>query len=119
MTQGSKSPLQSGVALYILIVFLSLGARPMLASAATATTTRHGDQIFQSRCIVCHTKKPGDSSPFGPPNLYNVFQSKPPELTTQQAITIITHGKGQMPSFGTVLTEGEMMSVLAYLRTHQ
>ena len=77
---------------------------------------KHGESIFTTRCIVCHNKKPGDNTPFGPPNLYHVFGAKPPLLTTAQAEQIIIHGKGQMPAWGSTLSNTDIHDVIEYLR---
>jgi mono/diheme cytochrome c family protein len=82
---------------------------------APAESVKQGSEIFNKRCIVCHNKQPGDNTPFGPPNLYTVFHARP-TLTTPQAETIVTHGRGQMPAFGTILSHTEIRSVIAYLR---
>ena len=103
----------------ILPVLLTLfGARGLAAqsnSDAPAASAKQGSEIFHTRCIVCHNKQPGDNTPFGPPNLYTVFGPHP-LLTPQQAEVIVTHGRGQMPSFGPILSRTEIRSVIAYLR---
>jgi mono/diheme cytochrome c family protein len=104
----------------IALSLLCLAACPLTAATpparASTAAVKHGEAIFHQRCILCHNKKPGDTTPFGPPNLYQVFGEKP-LLTTQQAEQIITHGKGQMPSFNGVLTHADMADVIAYLRS--
>jgi mono/diheme cytochrome c family protein len=82
--------------------------------AATAGEAKKGDQIFKTKCIICHNKLPGDNSAFGPPNLFEAFKSN--AITPPQAEQIIVHGKGQMPAFGTILTKSDMQSVIAYLK---
>jgi mono/diheme cytochrome c family protein len=76
---------------------------------------KKGDQIFQTRCLVCHNKQPDDTSPFGPPNLFQAFKTK--SITTPEAEQIISRGKGQMPAFGTILSKTEVQSVIDYLKT--
>jgi mono/diheme cytochrome c family protein len=73
-----------------------------------------GSEIFHKQCLVCHNKQPGDTSPFGPPNLHGVFKTG---LTPTQAQSIITNGRGGMPSFAKTLTPAEIQSVVAYLKT--
>jgi len=92
----------------------SRGASP-ISDAASSDTVKHGNEIFHQRCILCHNQQPGDSLPFGPPNLYQVFRGK--TITPRQAETIITQGKGAMPSFGAILSKSDIRSVIAYLRT--
>jgi mono/diheme cytochrome c family protein len=98
----------------IMIIFSSHCAFAVEPDAAPAV--KQGKDIFNTRCIVCHNKQPGDTTPFGPPNLYTVFRGHPP-LSTAQAETIVINGKGQMPSFKTVLSKTEIRSVIAYLRS--
>jgi mono/diheme cytochrome c family protein len=84
------------------------------AGSSMAGGAKKGDQIFRTRCIICHNKQPGDNSPFGPPNLYDAFKTK--AISAPQAEQIISKGKGQMPAFGTILSKGEVDSVIAYLK---
>ena len=84
--------------------------------AASNEEVKQGETIFHEQCIKCHNKQPGDTSPFGPPNLHGVFHAKP-GITTAEAMHIISHGKGNMPPFGSTLTAGSIQSVIAYLKT--
>jgi mono/diheme cytochrome c family protein len=120
MADGTSPRFAMLVPIGIALAFLCLAVYPVSASPhpskAPTAAVKHGEAIFHQRCIVCHNKKPGDTTPFGPPNLYQVFGEKH-LLTTQQAEQIITHGKGQMPSFNGVLTHADMADVIAYLRS--
>ena len=90
---------------------------PSPAAAGTlGGRARLGQAIFQQRCITCHNKQPGDTSPFGPPNLNGIFRGPSP-LTTKQATNIIENGKSTMPAFGSVLTRSDVDNLIAYLRT--
>jgi mono/diheme cytochrome c family protein len=88
------------------------------ATAADTLTGRakQGQAIFRQRCATCHNKQPGDTSPFGPPNLYGIFRG-PSHLTTKQAADIIEKGKSPMPAFGDVLTRSDIDNLIAFLRT--
>lgn len=101
-------------AFFFAVQALSASAVPPQSSTPAF---KHGESIFTSRCIVCHNKKPGDNTPFGPPNLYHVFGAKPPLLTMAQAEQIILHGKGQMPAWGATLSNTDIHDVINYLRT--
>lgn len=85
------------------------------AAASTSGSAKQGAEIFQKRCVACHNKQRGDDTPFGPPNLYTVFHRTPP-ISEHEAETTIHDGKGNMPAFGSILTQGEIRSVIAYLR---
>src|SRR3974390_539234 len=113
-----RSYLPSTVIFTVMILF---GLHCAKASAVqpddAGATVKQGDEIFHKRCVVCHNKQPGDTTPFGPPNLYTVFRGHPTTLTPTQAETIVMNGRGQMPSFKAVLTRTEIRSVIAYLRS--
>jgi mono/diheme cytochrome c family protein len=91
------------------------------AGAAGPTTqkessaARRGDALFHQNCVICHNKAPGNYAPFGPPNLHGVFQRK--VVTPAQAMSIIRHGKGQMPPFAGRLQPEQIRDLIAYLRT--
>jgi mono/diheme cytochrome c family protein len=87
-------------------------AEPALAGGVHV---KNGDAIYHQRCVRCHNKQPGDTTPFGPPNLYSVFRG-PSALSATQAKTIIAHGKGAMPAFGSTLSKGDIGDVIAYLK---
>ena len=100
-------------------IILALGHGTAHAADHTASPTpavKRGDALFHQRCAICHNKQPGDTAPFGPPNLYDAFRNK--TITTSQAMQIIHHGKGQMPPFGTTITDTQIRDVIAYLRFH-
>lgn len=99
------------------LLLTAASLRPSTAAAAeTSSRAKRGEAIFQQRCVVCHNKQPGDTTPFGPPNLYGVFRG-PHALTTAQARTIITNGKASMPAWGKILTSSDISNVIAYLKT--
>ena len=82
----------------------------------TGSSVKRGEALFHQRCAVCHNKQPGNDSPFGPPNLYDVFRAK--KITAKEATTIIHTGKGQMPSFGQTISNAQIRDVIAYLSAH-
>ncbi len=87
--------------------------KPMNAKA------KRGSAIFQQNCVSCHNKQPGDTTPFGPPNLHGIFSSKPmvnPPVTPAKATDIIKNGIAPMPAFGSILTDAQISDLIAYLR---
>jgi mono/diheme cytochrome c family protein len=77
---------------------------------------KQGETIFKAQCIGCHNKQPGDTTPFGPPNLHGIIGNTPPQITPQQAAATIKTGKGIMPPFEGKLTAQDISSVVAYLK---
>lgn len=96
-----------------ITVFAAVAAA---APTAQSPAIKRGDALFHQRCAVCHNKQPNDNTPFGPPNLYQVFRKK--VLTVAQATQIVHHGKGPMPAFGSAITDGQIRDVVAYLSAH-
>lgn len=112
----------SGAFALLLILCVAFMAAPLrgfsgASHPALDGNAKRGGALFHQHCIVCHNKLPGDTSPFGPPNLHGIFRaSSPIKLTPAQATTIITDGKGNMPAFGKKLTKGEIRCLIAYLK---
>ena len=75
---------------------------------------QQGKALFQQKCAGCHNKQPGDTNPFGPPNLHGIFQHK--VLTPVQARHTIRYGEGSMPPFRS-LSDSQLDHLLAYLKT--
>jgi mono/diheme cytochrome c family protein len=89
-------------------------AKPVMNAKA-----KRGEAIFQQNCVSCHNKQPGDSTPFGPPNLHGIFSSKPmvnPPITPAKATETIKNGLPPMPAFGSILTEAQISDLIAYLK---
>jgi mono/diheme cytochrome c family protein len=91
--------------------------QPSVAAAENGgAAAKRGEAMFKQRCIACHNKQLGDTTPFGPPNLNGIFRG-PNAITTKDAAAVISDGKGQMPGWGKVLTKGDIDDLLAYLKT--
>jgi mono/diheme cytochrome c family protein len=89
------------------------------AKPAMNAKAKRGAEVFQQNCASCHNKQPGDTTPFGPPNLHGIFGSKPlvtPPITPAQATETIKKGLPPMPAFGSILTDAQISDVIAYLK---
>jgi mono/diheme cytochrome c family protein len=106
----------SFVAVGALIVICSQ-AMVAVAKKPSSSRVEHGGMIFHKQCMGCHNKQAGDTSPFGPPNLYEIFGSKP-SITPRQAVEIIKEGKNVMPPFKDKLSGSDIEDIVAYLRRH-
>lgn len=105
---------------FLLLLIFSFHAKLSAASAvdkvAKSARVAQGEQLFQQKCASCHRVQPDDTSPFGPPNLYGVFDDKT-KMTPQQAEAIIKQGKNSMPAYGATLSDLDVDNLIAYLRT--
>ena len=95
--------------------FLLAGGIAFASGHLNAGSVKHGNALFHEKCAGCHNKRPGDTSPFGPPNLHGIFQRK--LVTPAEASNVIRHGRGSMPGFGT-LSDTQVDELLAYLKVH-
>jgi mono/diheme cytochrome c family protein len=97
-----------------LVGFADTPAKPVMNAKA-----KRGSALFQQNCVSCHNKQPGDTTPFGPPNLHGIFSSKSmvtPPVTPAQATDIIKKGIAPMPAFGSILTDAQISDLIAYLK---
>jgi mono/diheme cytochrome c family protein len=81
-------------------------------SASGTTAAADGAAIYKKSCISCH----GDNlqGAMGP-NLQKVGS----KLSKDQIVTIITNGKGSMPSFKGKLSDTEIVALADWLMTHK
>ncbi|HEY4047463.1 MAG TPA: cytochrome c [Acidobacteriaceae bacterium] len=100
-----------GVAALTLASTIGLAAS---GKAVTGGKAKAGSVVYQKNCVACHNKQPGDTSPFGPPNLHGIFKTG---VTPAQAQKIIRDGKGAMPAWGNTLSSSDIQDVIAYLKT--
>lgn len=108
MSGKTGSAIRAGAAYFLLI-----GGIAFAESHTHEVSVKSGDALFHEKCAGCHNKQPGETSPFGPPNLHGIFKKK--LLTPAEASNIIRHGRGSMPGFGT-LSGTQVDELLAYLK---
>ena len=79
------------------------------ATPAMASPAKAGASLFGRNCAHCHgDDAKGDEGP----SLYDLTRSD------ARIATIIKEGiKGEMPKFGSKLSEGDIQSIVAFLRT--
>jgi mono/diheme cytochrome c family protein len=94
----------------------SVGIAVAQKPAATGKA-KLGETIFQAQCIGCHNKQPGDTTPFGPPNLHGIIGAAKPQITPKEAAETIKTGKGVMPAFADKLSTQDISNLVAYLKT--
>lgn len=83
----------------------------------TDETKKAGEKIYTVNCMSCHGT-PGKSNylnlvpPPGDPATNKIQRNKDGEIFYK-----VTTGKGQMPSFGSVLSTSEIWTVISYVRS--
>lgn len=117
--QARKVQMLHWIAACLFVLTLMYSTRASASSSETEQSAKPqvkaGEAIFMKRCLVCHNKQPGDTAPFGPPNLYVAFKG-PTAISTKEATNIITHGKATMPAWAGILSKSDINNVIAYLR---
>jgi mono/diheme cytochrome c family protein len=98
-------------------ILLAVSGGIAAAQKPVSGKAKQGETTFKTQCIGCHNKQPGDTTPFGPPNLHGIIGSTPPQITPQVAAATIKTGKGIMPPFDGKLTQQDISNVVAYLKT--
>ena len=114
MNQSSHAPLRLPKMTRALAVALAL-AMVGFAGLAQAADPLKGAKLYNQRCADCHGSN-------GQPTMSGV-----PDFSRNQAlmqsdldlIRTISVGKGMMPAFQGLLSEQQILDVIAYLRTLQ
>ncbi len=100
-----------------------LGASAVLLFSVTAPVRAAADDsagvnIYRAKCLTCHAKDGSGNTPVGKSlqsaDLRSPEVQKKPDAELTESIS---EGKGNMPSFKTLLSEDEIRSVLGYVRT--
>jgi len=93
----------------LLILLLSFG----VSSLGHAVDVFEGKQLYSRHCMGCH----GVSGEGNMPGLPNFAQGEQLFKSDSELQDSVRNGNGVMPSFIGLLTDDEISSVVAYLRT--
>jgi len=112
--QTCPAPLRRLRISHVLAVVLTL-AMAGVTGLAQAADPLKGAKLYNERCSDCHGPRGVPTMP-GVPN----FSRNQALMQTDLAlIKTISVGKGMMPAFQGVLSEREILNVIAYIRTLQ
>lgn len=98
---------------------------PMTASTvrrpvAQAAQEYPGRRPFQQYCAPCHGPKGLGNGPaaaaFKPPPANYTDPDGVAKLTDDQLIEVITKGRGSMPAWGPILSQDQIVALVAYIR---
>jgi mono/diheme cytochrome c family protein len=77
-----------------------------------------GATIYQARCLMCHGADGKAGTPAGLAFKAAAFNDPAiVRISDADRIEIVKKGKGKMPVFGDKLSDDQIKSVLAYIRT--
>jgi cytochrome c6 len=97
----------------IVRTFLTLLLLSVFAGAAHAGNPMKGRGLYEVRCAGCHGMN-------GSPQVTEVPNFKMGQglmKSDQQMLTFVRNGKGVMPGFKGVLTDIEILDIIAHVRT--
>jgi cytochrome c6 len=104
-----------GIVLAAVIGVAILGSASR-TSAVPAPDAAAGEQVFKSKCVVCHGAD-GTGSPTGKalkaPDLHSDVVQK---MTVAQMEAQVSDGKNNMPPFKSDLNKDQITAVVAYVR---
>lgn len=89
------------------------GFLALVAGAAGAADVQGGRALYSTHCAICHGESGSPVMP-GAPNFRRMESLMRPDM---QLMTAIRNGKGAMPGYFGILREGEILDVIAHLRT--
>jgi mono/diheme cytochrome c family protein len=99
--------------LSIMKVFLTLLLLVASTSIVWAGDPMKGRSLYENRCSGCH-------GPTGTPQVAEVPNFKMGQglmKSDQQLLEFVKRGKGVMPGFKGILTDAEILDILAHVRT--
>lgn len=98
-----------------LIVYGVLGV-----SAALTYAQDSGADLYKANCTPCHGPAGDANTPAG--KTFKAASFSSPDIVKKEDAELLAFakkGKGQMPSWNGVLTDDQLMKVIAYIRTLQ
>lgn len=93
----------------------SLGAAFFLSAEAYAADVANGGALYQRHCVSCH----GDAGFGVMPGAPDFSRGERLFVPDSELATAIREGLRVMPAFNGLMTEQEILDVVAFLRTFQ
>jgi mono/diheme cytochrome c family protein len=98
------------VAAFVILLFVNEPAQP--APVPAVGSANEGATLYSTRCASCHGEDGGGS--FGPALGGGVAVGRFPDAAEQ--ISVVSEGRGSMPSFADSLTPEQIAAVVEYTR---
>jgi mono/diheme cytochrome c family protein len=100
------------------IVRVSLGLLVIAIALSTATFAEGGADTFKAKCAMCHgASGAGDTAMGKNLKLRDLGSAEVQKQSDDELTTIVTKGKGKMPSYDGKLTKEQIGDVVKYIRT--
>lgn len=88
-------------------------AAGLFVGTAQAADTKRGGEVYNQHCVNCHGQRGVPMMP-GVPDFSRGQRLMQSDL---DLIKAISRGRGMMPSYQGLLSESDILNVIAYLRT--
>ena len=85
----------------------------LAGTPATASDIFSGQRVYETYCVACHGASGYPTVPSAP----DFSRGQGLDLPDVMLIPILKRGKNLMPAYDRIIGEGEMLDVLAYIRT--
>ena len=102
-----------GVTMNTLILSAIASALLFFSGVSYAADSVNGEKLYATNCTSCHGEK-GASIMFGTPNF---GQGEGLMQTDRAILDSIRNGKNAMPAYQGLLSDTEILDVIAYLHT--
>ncbi len=104
---------QQGKPSYYLWGFIGLMLFSFSVASAWAADPKQGGKLYSKNCRTCH----GDNGVPRMPGLPDFTRIDALMRSDNDLLQFIRTGSGMMPAYRGLLTDGEILDVIAYLRT--
>jgi mono/diheme cytochrome c family protein len=89
-----------------------------LVFCAAIARGQNGAATFKTNCVACHGEDGSGDTPTGKSlKAANLRSLEIQKKTNTELATVIANGKGNMPAFKPNLSDDQIKSVIAYIRT--
>jgi cytochrome c6 len=91
-----------------------------VAVLSVSTAFAQGADTYKSKCAMCHAADGSGNSPTGKAmKVPSLLDPSIVKLSDADLIGATKNGKGKMPAYAGKLSDGDIKSVIAYIRTLQ
>jgi len=104
--------------LFLLMLFVGLTlAVASIARANPAADNADASATYRTKCVMCHGPDGGGSQVGKSMNVPDLRSAEVQKLSDAQLAQLISDGKGGMPPFKSSLSEDQIHSLVAHIRT--
>jgi mono/diheme cytochrome c family protein len=107
-----------GVMGITLVAAVVVKAQDSAGGTTSVHVSEEGKQVYEQICQACHMADAKGSGSGGAGAVIPALAGNPKLANKDYPITLLLKGRGGMPWFTDILTEGQMAAVITYVRGH-